>query len=130
MFLRATTHAAAYEASQQRGEEAVLSMLRYEDLKTLAGGISHEVNNPLTAIRSGLRVLQKKYMDFEVTFEDQKILDVIDKNIGVVSDIINSLRDYARDYANEPCIDVEISRIVKIACSLYQRTICVGWMPN
>lgn len=71
-------------------------------LGEMAGGIAHEINNPITVISATSRIIKR---NFEKGITDpsayEKYFDEIDKTIIRINKIITGLRVVSRDGANE-----------------------------
>lgn len=75
---------------------------RLTSLGEMAGGIAHEINNPLTIIRGQAEILTKAQEEGTITAEEvlkraRKILALTDRASG----IIRGLRNFARDGSGE-----------------------------
>lgn len=86
-------------------EEKVQEVLRTAELASLgemAGGVAHEINNPLTIIKSSTRILQKLLSQekFEMaTFKE--FLDNIDVTVDRIAKIVSGLRNISRSSDGE-----------------------------
>lgn len=86
-------------------EEKVQEVLRTAELASLgemAGGVAHEINNPLTIIKSSTRILQKllqKDKFDQVTFKE--FLDNIDVTVDRIAKIVAGLRNISRSSGGE-----------------------------
>lgn len=71
-------------------------------LGEMAGGIAHEINNPITIISSANRILRKS-LEKGITDPEfyTKTLDTIDNTVTRISTIISGLRTVSRDGTNE-----------------------------
>jgi signal transduction histidine kinase len=81
---------------------------RLASLGVMAGGIAHEINNPLTVIQAHAMFLKKKYQKGKL--EDQDFYDGMDKIGQVVeriSKIVISLRNLSRDDKDKPFENVK-----------------------
>ena len=84
-------------------EEAQEQLLRKEKLAVLgqlAGGVSHEIRNPLGVIKNAiyfLRMTQKNLND-----KGQKHLGLIEQEVNTANRIITELLDYAREPRTQP----------------------------
>lgn len=86
-------------------EEKVQEVLRTAELASLgemAGGVAHEINNPLTIIKSSTRILQKllsKDKFDQATFKE--FLDTIDVTVDRIAKIVAGLRNISRSSGGE-----------------------------
>ncbi|MDO9181425.1 MAG: ATP-binding protein [Bacteriovorax sp.] len=76
-------------------------------LGAMAGGIAHEINNPITIINSNARLI-RKYIEKGIVdpVKIYKACDDIDKTVERISKIISGLRTVSRDSSDEelaPC---------------------------
>ncbi|MCI4624849.1 MAG: ATP-binding protein [Candidatus Magnetoovum sp. WYHC-5] len=92
----------------------LLAIDRIVGIGTLAAGIAHEINNPLSIIKSGIGFIRKKLdvLDGESKYDDivesfDKKIASIDRSINRIEKIIRSMMDFAR-------LDVENSTTVNI----------------
>lgn len=71
-------------------------------LGEMAGGIAHEINNPITVISSANRIMRKS-LEKGITDPEfyTKFLDTIDTTVTRISTIILGLRTVSRDGTNE-----------------------------
>jgi C4-dicarboxylate-specific signal transduction histidine kinase len=99
------------------------SMLEYTSkmstLGEMAGGVAHEINNPITIISSLNRIIRKSV---EKGSTDPKVLfkccDDIDNTISRISKIITGLRVICRDGTNEDFKPEKISDILNDSLSV------------
>jgi len=84
------------EARTRELRDAQTELLRKERLATLGqltATVSHELRNPLAAMRPSTYILSKKYGDDEAT---QRALERIERGINRCDHIIDELLDFAR----------------------------------
>ncbi len=100
--------------------EAQEQLVRTEKLAavgTLASGVSHELRNPLSAIKNVVFLLKRKLSRKEIPDVDGKttqFLDIMDKEIDRCSKIINDLLEFTR--VTKPTRDTaDINTVVKDA---------------
>jgi C4-dicarboxylate-specific signal transduction histidine kinase len=86
-------------------EEKVQEVLRTAELASLgemAGGVAHEINNPLTIIKSSTRILQKLLSQDKIdlaTFKE--FLGTIDVTVDRIAKIVAGLRNISRHSGRE-----------------------------
>ena len=100
---------------------------------TLASGVSHELRNPLSAIKNAVFLLKRKLSKKAMPDIDEKIikfLDIMDKEIDRCSKIINDLLGFTRvtkptrfsadinAVVNESLSRVDISKNIKLSKTL------------
>lgn len=88
-------------------------------LGEMAGGIAHEINNPLTIISSISRIL-RKYAEKDIIDKDKiyKNCDDIDKTVVRISKIILGLRTVSRDASEEEYSPCRIGDVLEDAMAL------------
>ena len=82
-------------------------------LGEMAGGVSHEINNPLSIIEGNaakiIRVLEKETLDIE---ELKKAAGKIETTTERIAKIIRGLRSFSRDGAKDPFIPTTIQSLI------------------
>jgi PAS domain S-box-containing protein len=96
----------------QRGKMTAASKM--SALGEMAGGLAHEINNPLAIIQGNSLVLQelarKASLDKEVV---EKIAITIGQTTDRISKITRSLRWFARDGERDPIEEITVKRIIE-----------------
>ncbi len=98
-------------------QEAQEQLVRREKLATLgqlAGGLGHELRNPLGAIKNAIYLLNMVLEDPEP--EVKETLEIIEKEVGISEGVITSLLDFARPKPPTRHI-VDINDVVEAAMS-------------
>ena len=105
-----------------QSNEVQEQMVRAEKLSavgTLASGVSHELRNPLSAIKNAVFLLKRKLSKEAIPDIDEKIiqfLDIMDNEIDRCSKIINDLLGFTR--VSEPArLAFDINTVVNDALS-------------
>jgi len=78
-------------------EAQLLRSQRLESIGTLAGGISHDLNNVLTPILSGLQILKRKITDRQ----SLHLLETIEASAKRGTDIVKQVLSFARGLEGE-----------------------------
>lgn len=90
---------------------------KMSSLGEMAGGIAHEINNPLTIIQGNVRSLKKKFKAGTFTYEEmlqwETQLSKIDSTVNRIAKIIQGLRSFSRNADSDPMESISISQIVK-----------------
>lgn len=108
----------AQEQSDKHREQAHLSS-RLESLGQMAGGIAHEINNPLAIIgMSSANIRAVLESDPKNTDKLCEHLDTINATVERVSKIIGSLQSIARDSSEDPLKEELVGEIVENAYSI------------
>lgn len=98
---------------------------RLADLGQLAGGIAHEIRNPLNAIRLNLHVIQKlSEARRDGDHEDVGVIEETVREIERVDGLLKTMLDYARpEQARREVIDVaaELQSVVKFLTPVLDR---------
>jgi PAS domain S-box-containing protein len=88
---------------RKQAEEALLEaqekLVRQEKLAMLgqlAGGVGHELRNPLGAIKNAVYFLNMVFAEQELEPEVKETLEILAKEVGTSERIISSLLDFAR----------------------------------
>lgn len=97
-------------------QQALLRKERLAVLGQLAGGLAHQIRNPLAAITNGASVLKRRLGD-SADPDVQQALLVIREEVWEANRIITDLLDYAR--IRPPSLGpVEIAPLIEAACTL------------
>jgi len=97
-----------------RTQDQLVQAEKLATLGTLAGGVAHEINNPLTAVLTNAQIL-KMTADEDV----KESLDLIEEGAKRCQTIVQKLMKYARKTAEEaPHRDVDLRDVVKGTCAL------------
>jgi C4-dicarboxylate-specific signal transduction histidine kinase len=94
---------------------------RLSSLGEMAGGIAHEINNPLAVIIGKINILKCKVEDKNLKEEELIVnLDKIEGMVTRISKIIRGLRSFSRDGSGDPFENVSLKSIFEDAGELYR----------
>lgn len=100
-------------------EEQLFNAKKLESIATLAAGIAHEINNPLTNASLNLEVMKVRMQNSNI---DRKILhklDSVERNVNRASVIARELLDFSR-HKESILVSVNIISIIKDVVSLVE----------
>lgn len=101
------------EVELQIQKTRTLESARLASLGEMAGGIAHEINNPLTIISMRMQqigdLVNKEPFDVLAT---KKVIASVATASDRITKIIKGMRAFARDSANDPFEEVEVERII------------------
>jgi C4-dicarboxylate-specific signal transduction histidine kinase len=111
------------DLARQRAEMVAERSRRLSSLGTLAGGIAHEINQPLTAMKAGVDgLLMLRSMDLEISNEQiVQTLESVSRSIQRIEGIIQHMRMLMRKSDQQPPQALHIDRVVEQALSLFEQ---------
>lgn len=100
-------------------QQVLIHSLKMKSLGEMAGGIAHEINNPLVII--GMKASQLKKFITQNRMEDlNKAVSTIETTTFRISKIINGLRAFAKDGSKDPFEKAEINTAIEDTIALCQ----------
>jgi len=103
----------------EKQREQIISQSKLSALGEMAGGIAHEINNPLAIISSTIRTIRKMAeKDLAKTEDFKDALEDIDSVVLRISKIISGLRNVSRDAENEVFDECQVCDILDDVLSL------------
>ncbi len=109
----------AYEMAEEMAEElkrsqaSLINASKLSSLGEMAGGIAHEINNPLSIIRSRAQQLERMVKSKSV--DEDKLSDLVGniyKTVDRISKIIAGLRSFSRSGEKDPFVSFPLSELV------------------
>jgi C4-dicarboxylate-specific signal transduction histidine kinase len=101
--------------AQEQVEGSHMKMVAAAKMATLgemAGGIAHEINNPLSVMQAYLARIRKHTGWTERNPETEAAIDAIHDTIQRITRIVTGLRAFARDSTGDPFEPVPVSKLI------------------
>lgn len=103
-----------FKRNIKRQHRLLLSQEKFKALGEMAGGIAHEINNPLTIIRGRAELLQEQidkgaFDPIKATADLAKIEQTVER----IAQIVKGLRTFSRDSKADPMERVDLKEIVE-----------------
>ncbi|MCA9070981.1 MAG: PAS domain-containing sensor histidine kinase, partial [Planctomycetaceae bacterium] len=76
-------------------DDRMRRMERYLGLGSLAGGLHHEIKNPLAALSLHVQLLEEQIEERDPSDETLRMLGVIKKEVHRIGDVLQSFQDFA-----------------------------------
>lgn len=99
---------------QKKSQEKLMQSSKMSSLGEMAGGIAHEINNPLAIIMGKVGILRKSIQRGD--FDQDKILETLSKiemTTERIAKIIKGLRSFSRNADNDPMIQTKLITIIE-----------------
>jgi len=109
------------EAQLNAAQAKLISSAKMASLGEMAGGIAHEINNPLAIIDANIVLLKKQISQGKI--DQDKIstgLNLIQNTTERMAKIVRGLRSFSRDSEGDPMEVVQVSKILQETSSLCQ----------
>jgi PAS domain S-box-containing protein len=91
----------------------MISSSRMMSLGEMAGGIAHEINNPLAVIKGKIEQVRRKYLAGDL--EGEKLLlqfEKMEESVERISKIVSGLRSFSREASDESMTPTPVQKIV------------------
>lgn len=96
---------------------------RMASLGEMASGIAHEINNPLTIILGRLTLLRKRIERKDPPEVLGNDIDLLEKTVYRISNIVNGLRKLSRDNTKDPIEIFSIKKLIEESQELFTQKI-------
>ncbi len=100
----------------KEAESQLIQSAKMATIGTLAGGVAHEINNPLGAILTNTQMLLMEVKDPE----QQKELKLIEEGTKRCRDIVRTLLKYSRKPEFDEFKSINLNNIIADTCNLVQ----------
>lgn len=108
------TDAKLFEKSQRETEAKLISSAKMSSLGEMAGGIAHEINNPLSIIYGKSGQMKRRISDGQINQEKlTEDLTKIENMADRISKIIKGLHSFSRNSESDPMEKCKLSQIVE-----------------
>ncbi|HEX8393118.1 MAG TPA: ATP-binding protein [Longimicrobium sp.] len=108
-------------AERQEMEEHLAERDKIFTLGLLAGGVAHDLNNPLAVISGHAQVLQRRVQDPQTAEHLAEILAAVDRCAHIVADMLN----FARRHPAER-IPVDVAQVLHATLGMRTRKLATG----
>ncbi len=92
-------------------QEVIVKQGQLASIGEVAGGVAHDINTPISAIKTGVTLL--KSFDESRTDEQNEILNRIDNCADKIINIVNSMRNQIRNLGSKVNIEFKISSVLE-----------------
>jgi signal transduction histidine kinase len=107
---------ARLHAERERMEEHLRERDKLFTLGLLAGGVAHDLNNPLAVIRAHAQLLERRAADGESAEQLRAIQEAVDRCTRIVSGLLDFARRHPARYA-----DLDLAEVVRAALALREK---------
>lgn len=109
-----------FEITQMKQAQLMLAeSSRLASMGEMASGIAHEINNPLTIILGRLTIAQKKVERNDPSEVVLKELQIIEKTVFRISNIINGLKKLSRENTHDPIESFDMVALINESKDLF-----------
>lgn len=113
-FILDITDRKEYESQLETTKAKSLASAKLASLGEMAGGVAHEINNPLAIISMNAAQLKELIDDPEVTKDELKLfVEKIQKTTMRIDRIVKGLKSFARGGELDPFISTSIKSIIE-----------------
>ena len=95
-----------------------INSAKLASLGEMAGGIAHEINNPLTIIDGNISIIKKHLAKGGSVKEVEERINKVSQMVSRISAIVNGLKTFSRDGSSDPFEIKNFKKIVDDALSL------------
>jgi len=119
MYIRDLSEQKQMTRKLEEQQAIVVTSSKMAALGEMAGGIAHEINNPLAVINSLSSQLEEIMQEPEIDRELVKEMTVeIVKTTDRIAKIVNGLRSFSRDGSRDPLVPTNVKQVIDDTLSL------------
>lgn len=108
LFKDITQHKLDIEEIEKK-QEIIVKQSQLVSIGELAGGVAHDINTPISAIKTGIVMLNQSET---ITEEEKQILERMDNCATKIIKIVNSMRNQIRNLGGDTNVEFKISDVV------------------
>lgn len=109
LFKDITQHMLDMEALKEK-QEIIVKQGQLVSIGELAGGVAHDINTPISAIKTGIVMLRD--MKKDVPEAEKEILNRMDSCATKIINIVNSMRNQIRNLGSDVNIKFKVSEVI------------------
>jgi PAS domain S-box-containing protein len=107
-------------------QEVIVKQGQLVSIGELAGGVAHDINTPISAIKTGIQLLQEMYVPRDDT--EKELLIRMSNCTEKIIKIVNSMRNQIRNLGSDQKSNFKISEVIEdvriIAYNEFQKNKC------
>jgi signal transduction histidine kinase len=107
-------------------QEVIVKQGQLVSIGELAGGVAHDINTPISAIKTGIQMLQEMYIPRDET--EKELLFRMSNCTEKIIKIVNSMRNQIRNLGSDQKFNFKISEVIEdvriIAYNEFQKSRC------
>ena len=91
-------------------QDIIVKQQQLVSIGELAGGVAHDINTPISAIKTGILMLNQ--LNLDKTEEEKEILERMDSCATKIVNIVNSMRNQIRNLGSNNNVVFKISDVI------------------
>lgn len=107
------TEVKKFEEDRQNFQIQLTEAERLSSLGQMAGGVAHEINNPLAIIKGKATIIRRKLENEKIDLGNNlRDFDLIESTVDRIAKIIKGLKNYSRNAENDPFETVNVQTLI------------------